>query len=55
MFVSTNAKFLEEDYMKDYRPKSKIELKELSQDGISPSLDDRIEKALWKEKSHKDK
>ena len=54
VFVSTNAKFLEEDYMKDYEPKSKIELKELSQDDISPFLDDRIEKALKKEKAHKD-
>ena len=27
VFVSTNAKFLEEDYMKDYEPKSKIKLK----------------------------
>ena len=35
VFVRTNAKFLEEDYMKDYKPKSKIELKELSQDDIS--------------------
>ena len=54
VFVSINAKFLEEDYMKDYKPKSKIELKELSQDDINPSLDDRIEKALRKENSHKD-
>ena len=52
--MSTNIKSLEEDYMKDYKPKSKIELKDLSQDDISPSLDDRIEKALRKEKSHKD-
>ena len=52
--MSTNAKFLEEDYMKDYKPKSKIELKEFSQEDISPSLDDRIEKVLRKEKSHKD-
>ena len=50
----TNAKFLEKDYMKDYEPKSKIELKELSQDDISPTLDDMIEKTLRKEKSHKD-
>ena len=54
VFVSTNAKFLEKDYMKDYEPKSKIELKEFSQDDISPYLDNRIEKALKKEKAHKD-
>ena len=54
VFVSKNAKLLEEDYTKDYKPKSKIELKELSQDDISPSFDDRIEKALRKEKSHND-
>ena len=54
VFVSTNAKFLEEYCMKDYNPKSKIELKELSQDDIIPSLDDRIEKILRKENSHKD-
>ena len=41
VFVSTNAKFLEEDYIKDDEPKSKIELKELKDD-IRPSLDDRI-------------
>ena len=52
--VSINAKFLEEDYMKDYKPKSNIQLKKLSQDDINPSLDDRIEKALRKENSHKD-
>ena len=40
--------------MKDYKPKSKVELKELSQGDISPSLDDKIGKALRKEKSHKD-
>ena len=26
VFVRTNAKFLEDDYIKDYKPKSKIEL-----------------------------
>ena len=40
--------------MKDYKTKSKIELNELSQDNINPSLDDRIEKALRKAKSYKD-
>ena len=54
LFVSTNAKFLKEDYMTDCQPKCKIELKELSQDDIISSLDDRIKKALRKEKSHKD-
>ena len=29
MFVSTNARFLEEDYMIDNKPKSKIILKEM--------------------------
>ena len=54
VFVSTNAKFLKEDYRKDHKPKSKIKLKESSQDDISPSLDDNIEDALRKEISHKD-
>ena len=49
VFVRKNIKFLEEDYIKDYKPKSK-----LSQDDINPCLDDSIEKALRKEKSHKD-
>ena len=54
VFVSINAMFLKEDYIKNYEHKSKIELKELSQDDVSPSLHDRIEKTLRKEKSHKD-
>ena len=52
--MSINAKFLEEDYIQDYNSKSKIELKELSEDEISLPLYDRIEKALRKEKSQKD-
>ena len=40
--------------MKDYKPKSKIEFKELSQDDINSSLDDMIGKTLKKDKSHND-
>ena len=36
MFISTNATFLEESYIKDYKPKSKVVLEESLSD-ISPS------------------
>ena len=44
VFVSTNAKFLKEDYIKDFEPKSKIELKELSQDDINIGQKKYLEK-----------
>ena len=34
VFVSTNAKFLEEDYMNEFTPKSRIVLNEMSGDTI---------------------
>ena len=31
VFVSTNAKFLENDYMNDYIPKSRVDLAEMNE------------------------
>ena len=36
VFVSTNATFLEHDYMIDFKPRSKIVLEELHSDEIGP-------------------
>ena len=35
MFVSTNARFLEEDYMIDNKPKSKVILEEMREEDSS--------------------
>ena len=44
--------FLEENYMKYYKPKSKLILKALTEDDvISPTIKDKIKEALRKEKS----
>ena len=49
--MRTNAIFLEENYMKDYKPKSMLILEELIEEVISPTIDDRVEKAFRKKKS----
>ena len=36
VFVSTNATFLENDYMTDFKPRSKVVLEELLSDQIRP-------------------
>ena len=51
VFISTNATFLEEDYMKYFKPKSKLVFEELTDDVISPSIEDKIKKAFRKDKS----
>ena len=40
MFVSTNAKFLENDYMNDYTPKSRVVLAEMNELIIEQSMDE---------------
>ena len=37
VFVSTNATFLEEDHIRDHRPKSKIVLSEISEEATTDS------------------
>ena len=44
VLVSTNAIFLEEDYMKDFKPRSKIILDELS--GNSNIVPDRVNELI---------
>ena len=39
MFVSTNARFLEEDYIKNMKPRSRLILEELLGEGSSNSLE----------------
>ena len=38
VFISTNATFLEDDYMKNFKPRSKVVLEELHYDQIRKSL-----------------
>ena len=38
VFVATHVTYLEEDYMKNYKPQSKIVLEELSQDPLSSQI-----------------
>ena len=40
VFVSTNAKFLENDYMNDYTPKSRVVLAEMNELIIEQSMDE---------------
>ena len=40
VFVSTNAKFLENDYMNDYTPKSRVVLAEMNEPVIEQSMDE---------------
>ena len=40
VFVSTNAKFLENDYMNDYTPKSRVVLAEMNEPIIEQSMDE---------------
>ena len=40
VFVSTNAKFLEEDYMNNFNPRSKIVLAEMNEPVIEQSMDE---------------
>ena len=40
VFVSTNAKFLENDYMNDYTPKSRVVLAEMNEHVIEQSMDE---------------
>ena len=40
VFVSTNAKFLENDYMNDFAPKSRVVLAEMNEPVIKQSMDE---------------
>ena len=40
VFVNTNAKFLENDYMNDYTPKSRVVLVEINEPVIEQSMDE---------------
>ena len=40
VFVNTNAKFLENDYMNDYTPKSRVVLTEMNEPVIEQSMDE---------------
>ena len=40
MFVSTNAKFLENDYMNDYTPRSRVVLAEMNEPVNVQSIDE---------------
>ena len=40
VFVSTNAKFLENDYMNDFTPKSRVVLAEMNEPVIEQSMDE---------------
>ena len=40
MFVNTNAKFLENDYMNDFAPKSRVVLAEMNELVIKQSMDE---------------
>ena len=40
VFVNTNAKFLENDYMNDYTPKSRVVLAEMNEPVIEQSMDE---------------
>ena len=40
VFVSKNAKFLEDDYMNDYTPKSRVVLAEMNESIIEQSMDE---------------
>ena len=51
VFVSTNATFLEENYMKNFKPKIKLFLEELIENVINQIVADRVQESLHKEKS----
>lgn len=40
VFVSTNAKFLENDYMNDYTPKSRVVLAKMNEPVVEQSMDE---------------
>ena len=40
MFVSTNAKFLEEDYVNNFNPRSKVVLAEIDEPVIEQPMDE---------------
>ena len=48
-FVSTNAKFLEEDFMKDAKPRSRLVLEELSEEGSSTSQREIVSQPIIRE------
>ena len=48
-FVSTNAKFLEEDFMKDAKPRSRLVLEELSEEGSSTSHREIVSQPIIRE------
>ena len=49
MFVSTNAKFLEEDFIKDAKPRSRLVLEELSEEGSSTSQREIVSQPIIRE------
>ena len=48
-FVSTNAKFLEEDFMKDAKPRSRLVLEKLSEEGSSTSQREIVSQPIIRE------
>ena len=48
-FVSTNAKFLEEDFMKNAKPRSRLVLEELSKEGSSTSQREIVSQPIIRE------
>ena len=48
-FVSTNAKFLEEDFMKNAKPRSRLVLKELSEEGSLMSQREIVSQPIIRE------
>ena len=40
MFVSTNAKFLENDYVNNFNPRSKVDLVEIGELAIEQPMDE---------------
>ena len=48
-FISTNAKFLEEDFMKDFKPRSRLVLEELSEEGSSTSQREIVSQPIIRE------
>ena len=43
VFVSTNAKFLENDYMNDYTPKNRVVLAKMNELVIEQSMDETMD------------
>ena len=47
VFVSTNAKFLENDYRNDYTPKSRVVLAEMNEPVIEQPIGETRDDVMW--------